>query len=327
MDDFGWIDEYLVADARRESTSVGIELGISSNTPSTELEPLALAQALQGSTVELQSLNGAALDQHDESVSRHVSSMEFPNYTSGNLETSSSSHRNGQKIISCAECDEEFNAQEDLGNHAQETGHDAYTCEVCGAKFSRYDVLVRHRSKHSAPTKLWPCTLCRKWKAPNGFARKDHLLQHQRNYHHVDGHDRQYGGGGNPTDTGFFAHCTHEGCSKYRPTNIYGYWAKSDMMFESRSAFTKHMRDEHDETPFPCRVHGCKKANGKGFFRKRSLMRHMKAVHEIDEGNTENQEDSVGEMGALTMDNDATYESFTTPLDPADPAYDEPALW
>jgi hypothetical protein len=43
------------------------------------------------------------------------------------------------------------------------------------------------------------------------------------------------------------------------------------------------MREEHDETPFPCTKAGCKRVNGKGFFRKRDLMKHMKREHDISE--------------------------------------------
>ena len=43
------------------------------------------------------------------------------------------------------------------------------------------------------------------------------------------------------------------------------------------------MRQEHDETPFPCTETGCKRVNGKGFFRKRDLMKNMKKEHDISE--------------------------------------------
>ena len=43
------------------------------------------------------------------------------------------------------------------------------------------------------------------------------------------------------------------------------------------------MRHEHDKTPFPCTKAGCKRINGKGFFRKRDLIKHMRREHDISE--------------------------------------------
>jgi hypothetical protein len=41
------------------------------------------------------------------------------------------------------------------------------------------------------------------------------------------------------------------------------------------------MRQEHDETPFPCTKASCKRVNGKGFLRKRDLTKHMKREHGV----------------------------------------------
>jgi hypothetical protein len=59
--------------------------------------------------------------------------------------------------------------------------------------------------------------------------------------------------------------------------------SRRENLFASRGEYTKHMRQEHDETPFPCSKAGCKRVNGKGFFRKRDLMKHLKREHDISE--------------------------------------------
>ena len=40
------------------------------------------------------------------------------------------------------------------------------------------------------------------------------------------------------------------------------------------------MREEHDETPFPCSNTGCKRVKARGFVRKRDLIKHMKREHD-----------------------------------------------
>lgn len=74
-------------------------------------------------------------------------------------------------------------------------------------------------------------------------------------------------------------------------------------LFKSRGEFTKHMRKEHDETPFPCTKVGCKRVNGKGFFRKRDFMKHLKKEHGISEADDIDYLDGgmVGEGSAISQ--------------------------
>ncbi|KAG0652852.1 hypothetical protein D0Z07_0037 [Hyphodiscus hymeniophilus] len=143
----------------------------------------------------------------------------------------------------------------------------------------RIDVLKRHKLQHSSAQQRYSCTHCKKWRAPNGFVRKDHLTQHLRNYHHIDTYyseplyiDQ------NPQSLGFYICCLHEGCPLFRLEE--DRWGQNPL-FNSRGDFTKHMRKEHDETPFPCTKAGCKRINGKGFFRKKDFLKHMKREHDI----------------------------------------------
>jgi hypothetical protein len=45
------------------------------------------------------------------------------------------------------------------------------------------------------------------------------------------------------------------------------------------SDYTTHLRKAHDESPFPCPEPGCPRKNGKGYFRKRDLIKHQKKEH------------------------------------------------
>lgn len=189
----------------------------------------------------------------------------------------------------CFECGESFSSHWVLNDHAVKTDHESYHCTECDAKFSRLDVLKRHKIQHLPTAKKYSCKHCKKWRAPNGFTRKDHLTQHERNYHHIESTESSgqtaYSWGG-IDELRFFTWCLHEGCPLFRPSNANGTYNSIlvwNPLFPSRGAFTKHMRQEHDETPFPCTKAGCKRINGKGFFRKRDLMKHMKREHEISE--------------------------------------------
>ena len=79
--------------------------------------------------------------------------------------------------------------------------------------------------------------------------------------------------------------CPHEGCPEYRA----GFTSREDAPFKTVSEKTAHMKKEHNESEFPCTVAGCDRVDGKGYFRKVDLRKHMKKVHGIDrlEGDAE----------------------------------------
>lgn len=49
--------------------------------------------------------------------------------------------------------------------------------------------------------------------------------------------------------------------------------------FATRVDFQKHMRDEHNETPFECRARNCDRRRRHGFFRLRDLEVHQREEH------------------------------------------------
>jgi DNA-directed RNA polymerase subunit RPC12/RpoP len=114
----------------------------------------------------------------------------------------------------CHQCARSFTSHADLNRHAEIHGHESYHCNDCDASFSRLDVLKRHKLQHVPSPVKYSCSHCKKWKAPNGFERKDHLTQHLRNYHHIHIHTENayvpYLPNLNPRWLGFYAYCLHQ---------------------------------------------------------------------------------------------------------------------
>ncbi|KAJ0387364.1 hypothetical protein COL922a_002409 [Colletotrichum nupharicola] len=49
--------------------------------------------------------------------------------------------------------------------------------------------------------------------------------------------------------------------------------------FSTQAEYTKHMKEAHDFTPFPCNVAGCIKTGKKGYSREKDLINHRKKEH------------------------------------------------
>lgn len=68
----------------------------------------------------------------------------------------------------------------------------SWTCEIAGctssANFTRLADLQRHQSTvHGMGTPEFPCTVPRCNRVGDkGFTRRDHLVEHLRNFHHMD---------------------------------------------------------------------------------------------------------------------------------------------
>lgn len=130
----------------------------------------------------------------------------------------------------------------------------------------------RHYLTHNPDAKRYPCPHCPKYKGKFGFKRNDHLIQHLRNYHHI---------GEDDVSSNMGRSCTHSDCSSYRgDVTKNGYnWRTGDPAFKKVSDWTKHMKEVHDESLFPCPVSGCGRIRRKGYFRERDLVKHMTKEH------------------------------------------------
>ncbi|PQE18783.1 amp-binding enzyme protein [Rutstroemia sp. NJR-2017a WRK4] len=187
----------------------------------------------------------------------------------------------------CTECKETFYSKADLLRHAKEQQHKPYACD-CGTLFSRVDVLNRHLKSFATDIPQHPCKLCKFHRGAAGFRRKDHLLQHLRQYHHVNvditGEDAEHQTlTAVPSRLKFlFPTCTHLDCPQYRPATFQQLsrsMKEAAKPFKSQSEYTKHMREEHDECAFPCDVFGCTRVGRKGYFREKDLIKHRRQEH------------------------------------------------
>ncbi|KAF2503001.1 hypothetical protein BU16DRAFT_26265 [Lophium mytilinum] len=170
--------------------------------------------------------------------------------------------------LRCHECTEAFESAAALGRHAADTSHAAFSCDAddCLATFARFDIYERHKNLHEDNGSRFPCPHCRKHRGANGFKRKDHLTQHLRNYHNMEK---------KPSASPWYGRsCPRKGCPDYRSPARW--W---DYAFDKVSDFTKHMKRVHDESPFPCTEPSCDRVGGKGYFRRRDLVKHQQKEH------------------------------------------------
>jgi len=190
-------------------------------------------------------------------------------------------------LFDCVQCNASFRSKSDLLRHAKEQQHQPYACD-CGAAFSRLDVLNRHLDSFGTDDPEYPCGYCRRHRGAEGFRRKDHLMQHIRNYHH---HEIDVANEGNAAASSSistsrlkytFPVCSHPECPQYR-SEAFKQLPRSaqeqDKPFASQSAYTKHMREEHNECTFPCDVEGCTRIGRRGYFREKDLIKHRADQH------------------------------------------------
>ncbi|KAF8851831.1 hypothetical protein BDZ45DRAFT_132228 [Acephala macrosclerotiorum] len=169
----------------------------------------------------------------------------------------------------CQECKTQFRNKARLDSHARQTQHATYACS-CGETFSRFDVLNRHLDKFD-PKAVYTCPYCSNY----SDHRLDHLTQHLRGYHKLDLSDSTQDSQPSPpkaTPNKRARTCPHEGCPYHSSTT--GPSSESDenqqqIVFQMRKELTRHLREAHDESPFPCTASGCRRIGRKGFCRKR----------------------------------------------------------
>lgn len=187
-------------------------------------------------------------------------------------------HQTGQGIY-CQQCDSQFSTRALLECHAKETQHSPYRCR-CGTTFSRLDVLHRHIQTFQ-PEVSYPCPHCKKHRGPRAFVRLDHLTQHLRGYHNMESEDESEVAHSqqSPRKRKATFSCPHETCSHSSGMASLPDEPAMHRTFLTRGEFTKHLREVHDESLFPCVEIGCCRIGGRGFFRKKDLLNHVKEHH------------------------------------------------
>jgi hypothetical protein len=130
---------------------------------------------------------------------------------------------------------------------------------------------------------LYPCSYCNKHSGPNSFKRQDHLSQHLRGYHNIDSLVKSPDHGKRKPPKKPKASklsCPHVDCPYHQDTPTLDR-ENTRKYFDSRKDFTEHLREIHDESPYSCDFPRCGRIRGRGFFRRRDLLKHQK-YHDRD---------------------------------------------
>ncbi|KAI0137148.1 hypothetical protein BJ170DRAFT_678004 [Xylariales sp. AK1849] len=187
----------------------------------------------------------------------------------------------------CSECGAVLKSLYQLQRHATSEKHSPFRC-ACDIKFARIDVLNRHIDSYIKDIPKFPCTFCKFHQGRLGFRRRDHLVQHLRGYHNFDSDKINKI---SPPLRGprelVWRICPHTECEFYRDYSFQTLpWTEQVKLkpFEKQAHLTKHLKEVHDETSFPCDVPGCNRVGAMGYVRERDLMKHRFAEHpEADE--------------------------------------------
>lgn len=190
----------------------------------------------------------------------------------------------GDVPLACFECKEAFKNQAQLQVHAHTHQHSPFAC-ACGKTFARIDVLNRHIDSFSKDVLKYPCSHCKDHRVQDGFRRKDHLIQHLKGYHKFDS-DSDEIRKICPNGRAFYGNkvpvCPRLGCEAYRDEAVHSHSLKQQaeqQPFKNRAEYNKHMRDVHQDTPFPCTVSRCDRVGSKGYLREKDLKKHISDKH------------------------------------------------
>ncbi|KAK1506138.1 hypothetical protein CTAM01_03473 [Colletotrichum tamarilloi] len=184
--------------------------------------------------------------------------------------------------FACVECSVEFRNKSKLREHANEAQHNPFACS-CGKNFARLDVLYRHLDSMGTDMPKFPCQFCKSHRGENGFRRRDHLRQHVRGYHRFEAEGKNEDimpsrrGKYQTPPVCHFADCPHHRNENFKTLSREEQTRSKP--FETQSEYTKHMKNAHDFTAFPCTVRGCSKTGAKGYAREKDLIKHRKKDH------------------------------------------------
>ncbi|KAI1497000.1 hypothetical protein F5X99DRAFT_398461 [Biscogniauxia marginata] len=185
-------------------------------------------------------------------------------------------------LFACAECNESFKSQEELQLHGHTRQHSPFACS-CGAKYVRIDVFDRHIKSLSKDGPRYPCSFCRRYRGKHGFRRRDHLVQHLRGYHKLDEEEIEKACP-KERSSAFrqILTCPYQGCESYREESFCTLSQEEQVAqrpFNKQADYSKHMKEVHKETPFPCTVAGCDRVRAKGYMRENDFMKHLADKH------------------------------------------------
>lgn len=231
-------------------------------------EPQALTDSALGCCWQYESSNESRDFRPRRSVTdstqSYGSSPSCQSYASDAECLSDASNATGPNL--CTQCGARFQRLTELERHAKHASHKPFQCYEMGCKaaFARRDALQRHRTTHDDhSTACFECDHCDRYRGPEAFKRRDHLVQHIRKVHPESVKSAM-----SPK------YCDISTCK----------FSKDDTLFngfEHRKDWVRHMREAHGRGTHECKISGCERVGAKGFARDRDLRLHLEKVHNV----------------------------------------------
>lgn len=94
-----------------------------------------------------------------------------------------------------------------------------------------------------------------------------------------------------------FPVCSHPECPQFRDESFKRLShdiQTQDKPFNNNSAYRKHMRDQHNESLYPCDVEGCPRKGRQGYFREKDLLNHHQRAHSEVSKHSKTEQDLSG---------------------------------
>ncbi|KAI1388505.1 uncharacterized protein F4822DRAFT_443440 [Hypoxylon trugodes] len=179
--------------------------------------------------------------------------------------------------FACVECNKEFGTRQELNKHAETKQHRCCQCS-CEALFARTDALDRHCSYFGKDNQDFPCRFCKNHRGSHSFRRRDHLVQHLRGYHKFDQEEVRKASPRERRGGTFQGCCPYPYCELHRDEEL----TFLQNPFQKPSEYSKHLKDFHKVTPFPCPVSECERTGPKGYISGKGLEKHLIQQHSED---------------------------------------------
>ncbi|KAK7968873.1 hypothetical protein PG988_007946 [Apiospora saccharicola] len=150
----------------------------------------------------------------------------------------------------------------------------------CGKTFTKLHSLERHIQGFLESGPKFPCQErgCRK-----GFKRKDHLVQHMSHTHHFsDTELRAKFPNHRQVIRNTIPVCPFSSCPDHRGEDFErrsNEFREANKPFAKQSDYTRHMKIDHDWSPYPCTVASCDKRGKNGYFSLKALQKHYQQQH------------------------------------------------
>ncbi|KAK8126871.1 uncharacterized protein PG998_002630 [Apiospora kogelbergensis] len=148
----------------------------------------------------------------------------------------------------------------------------------CAQEFVTLYTLQRHIGNFQ---KL-PGFSCEETDCSKAFQRKDHLKQHLSHKHHYSDAELEAKFPTRQVITNIIPVCHFESCTYYRDASFGAQplqFQEENKPFIKQADYTKHMKDVHEWSPFPCNLPSCDKREKKGYFSRKALQKHRKEKH------------------------------------------------